>query len=353
MQTALQRILENIRTQEEYLDLTHCDLNYEVPDELIKCYWLKGIAFGIPDNGKNPEWMKPKEFRANKNKLSGHELMKLVLPNLQELYCCDVGLETTEWLHSGVIKKLYLDNNKLKTLRNLYGTIHLEDVSAKNNQIEGVGFLCQNKKIKEVNLPGNNIKVLADFFADLVNLEYLNLSSNKIPDVKNLKGLLNLKHLLLADNLITDIHPLGNLSKLQTLALPRNRITTIKPLAGLNELKTLTVQENRIAQIDYELLQMFERLDYLGIVNNPILNYSNEKLRRIEQKISERTRKRNEESNVGGTLFYLGMVLFGLIVGGIASEGHIVGFIIGGLLGPTMCMIIIFSIKNPHPKYRK
>ena len=78
----------------------------------------------------------------------------------------------------------------------------------------------------------------------LTNLEYLNLSSNRISDISALSGLTKLKWLYLSGNNISDLTPLSGLTNLEWLTLGANSITDISPLSGLTKLVTLHLHEN-------------------------------------------------------------------------------------------------------------
>ena len=80
----------------------------------------------------------------------------------------------------------------------------------------------------------------------LVNLTYLNLSSNQIVDVSPLATLVNLKRLRLEYNHIVDVAPLAGLRNLKELRLDVNQIVDVSPLAGLVNLERLWLNNNQI-----------------------------------------------------------------------------------------------------------
>jgi internalin A len=87
------------------------------------------------------------------------------------------------------------------------------------------------------------------FLKDLTNLTTLNLSSNQITDIQSLQGLTNLTTLDLSNNQITDIRFLKELTNLTTLNLSRNKIIDIHFLEGVINLTMLDLSRNRITDI--------------------------------------------------------------------------------------------------------
>ena len=78
---------------------------------------------------------------------------------------------------------------------------------------------------------------------------WLNLTSNRITDIRPLSTLINLTRLDLGNNRIADIRPLSTLTKLTTLSLHRNQIADLKPLSVFSNLTRLDLEKNKIADI--------------------------------------------------------------------------------------------------------
>ncbi|MBW4623491.1 MAG: leucine-rich repeat domain-containing protein [Cyanosarcina radialis HA8281-LM2] len=81
----------------------------------------------------------------------------------------------------------------------------------------------------------------------LTNLTSLEIFYNQIADLQPLSNLTNLRDLYLGANQIKDITPLSNLTNLKTLHLFGNQITDIKPLSSLTTLTILSLDNNPIA----------------------------------------------------------------------------------------------------------
>jgi hypothetical protein len=356
MYLALRRIERNRRTKSPFLDLSNCDLHYRVPDELFECTWLKGISFGFPTSGKDPDWAEPGySASGNKNKLSGHELKDLNLVNLEEFYCSDVGLETVQFLNdSSSLKIVNLDKNNLDSLWPLAEITSIEYLSAKKNNIAELHFLDDFINLKELDLSDNIIESTYPL-TDLIKLEKLSLSRNRIEFLSSLfDKLIHLKEVYLDGNSITSFYSLLYSEQIEKLYLADNCIdTSLFMLQIFSQLKELNLKNNRIPQLEDEVVAFFGRLKYLSITGNPIANYSEDQLKALETLHTERKGSKDEGVSIVNMLILIGMFAFGGIIGGVISHGNIAGVIIGGICGPTMVLFILAMFDNPHPRYRK
>ncbi|MEG4043350.1 leucine-rich repeat domain-containing protein [Microcoleus sp. Pol17_C1] len=102
----------------------------------------------------------------------------------------------------------------------------------------------------------------------LTNLRMLNLNKNQISDIKPLESLTKLHYLCLDNNQIRDIQPLQSLNNLMQLKLYNNQISDLKPLRSLDQLSELILKKNQIS--DIKPLRSLTRLNKLGIENNQI-----------------------------------------------------------------------------------
>jgi Leucine-rich repeat (LRR) protein len=346
MYWAQKRIDENKRTRNPYLDLSFCDLR-EVPRELADCNWLKGIAFGLFNGhgGDEPTWKEPTYNRRGANKLKGYDLKQLLinLPNLEEVYCYDIGLQTIDFLSGKTqLRTVILDKNGISDLSALRNAKLLEKLSAEGTQVRDINWMAGLTNLRELDLRNNNITDLTPL-SNLIHLEDLNLGNNQITNIYPLSGLTKLKSLSLWSNQITSITILYRLTQLKTLSVSNNKIKELELLflADLKQLKELSLQNNQITKLDHELIHLFQNLEHLGISGNPIAYYSAEQLKQMEKRIATRTRRAKEGYNIGNTLIFLGMLAFGAIIGGVAFEGHILGIVLGGFCGPMMVMFLL------------
>ena len=79
-----------------------------------------------------------------------------------------------------------------------------------------------------------------------INLRSLDISWNKIKDIKNLAGLTRLTYLRAFGNAIQDAKPLSGLTNLTQLNLGGNKLKSVKSLVGLTNLTELLLSDNPI-----------------------------------------------------------------------------------------------------------
>lgn len=104
------------------------------------------------------------------------------------------------------------------------------------------------------------------------NLEYLDIHSTGISDIKPLASLESLRVLYVQRNNIADISPIAKLIRLEVLSLNGNLISDIKPLKGLTALEKLYLKENRIS--DVTGLRSLVNLKTLILEGNPAKSYT-------------------------------------------------------------------------------
>jgi hypothetical protein len=83
-----------------------------------------------------------------------------------------------------------------------------------------------------------------------VNVNSLDLSRNRISELRPLAGLTNLQTLMLADNEISDVDPLAALEGLEELDLSGNQIEDVNALVALTALRYLNLAGNPIRDLD-------------------------------------------------------------------------------------------------------
>jgi Leucine-rich repeat (LRR) protein len=159
-----------------------------------------------------------------------------------------------------IIKELEKTNN-LK-LKSLLKTIEYLDFKGK------IFFPFGTYQI--INLSSNNIDNISEVkgLGNLINLSKLNLNFNRITEIEGLHSLINLKSLHLQWNNIKEIKGLENLKKLEYLYLNNNEILKIQGLNNLFNLKSLMIYDNQIAEI--EKVDHLSHLEILNLRNNRI-----------------------------------------------------------------------------------
>ena len=160
-----------------------------------------------------------------------------------------------------------------------------------NNKIKNLKPLEQLKNIRWLKLNNNKIKDIKPL-ENLTNLIDLNLNNNKIKNLASLKN--SILYLQLDNNLIENLTPLKNLVNLERLSIANNKIIHIKSLKKLTNLKQLNLKNNQVQNIkpltnlhqlqilfidrnqttDFTPLENLKNLKQLAIGNNNIKDLS-------------------------------------------------------------------------------
>ncbi|XP_067894912.1 leucine-rich repeat-containing protein 9 isoform X4 [Heterodontus francisci] len=117
-------------------------------------------------------------------------------PLLTQLWIIESHLVDIEGLDCCTnLQKLYLYCNQITKIKNLENLKKLEILWLNNNKIKVMEGLSTLKHLKELNLAGNLIDVIANSLDSNVQLEWINLSGNRICSFKELTNLARLPEL--------------------------------------------------------------------------------------------------------------------------------------------------------------
>ncbi|CAL6009419.1 Conserved_hypothetical protein [Hexamita inflata] len=191
--------------------------------------------------------------------------------NLQSIY----GIEQMQQL-----KFLNLSDNRLTDISSLQGLHNLEYLNLEDNQVADISPISELNKLvvlimtyKKVNptderaslnfelMPTNlNVLVVKWYYLKslqgihkLDKLQNLNLSYNKLRDIKQLQCLVSLNNLNISNNDLVFIKPLCNLRQLQLLDVSENSI----PQSQVEQVQKLL--KNKIQQPDFEQFIEFDQ----------------------------------------------------------------------------------------------
>lgn len=147
----------------------------------------------------------------------------------------------------------------IKSIKGLEYAKNLEKLKLNENEISDISPLKDLTKLKYLEIQRNRIVDIKPL-ENLKNLEFLKLYNNLIEELKPLAGLTNLKGLDLHYNVtvegdeshkkiskgITDISPLKDLKNLDFLDISANRIEDVSILKDLNKIEHLDISGNRV-----------------------------------------------------------------------------------------------------------
>lgn len=145
----------------------------------------------------------------------------------------------------------------------------LELLCLRQNLIESMAAVRElpAATLDELDLYDNRINHISSHVNALVRLKSLDLSFNKIKNIKNIDRLVELEHLYFVQNKIKEIANLETLTRLKNLELGGNRIERIsETLLALPALEQLWLGKNKIPRL--ENLHALTNLRVLSIQSN-------------------------------------------------------------------------------------
>lgn len=173
----------------------------------------------------------------------------------------------------------FMVSRGIKSIKGLEYAVNLEQIKLNENEIADISPLRNLKKLKYIELQRNRIVDVSPL-AGLTELRYLKLYNNLIEDVTPLAGLTKLKGLDLHYNVtvtkeegkevkskgITEVsEAIKDMKELEFLDLSANRITNVKGLELLTHIKDLDLSGNNIT--DYRGLGEYLAERYIKVAN--------------------------------------------------------------------------------------
>ena len=165
------------------------------------------------------------------------------------------------------------------------------------NNIADPSALKELQMLQHIDLSKNKVKNVTIFTQDevLVNLKYLDISSNKFSEFPALKcpkleyldisdnklekvnegwqGHPSLKILKSKENKFKTFAPFKNMPKLEELYLASNNLSSLTGYEGLPALKKLHLRRNKIEKIEEEGVPELPALEYLNLRSNKVMNF--------------------------------------------------------------------------------
>ena len=143
---------------------------------------------------------------------------------------------------------VYAPKNFELILSNLNKFINLRELNLSENKISEIKGLDSLVNLQELYLDHNQVKEIKGLDS-LVNLRTLSISCNEIREIKGLDNLVNLQILRLSSNKIKEINGLDKLINLNELYLFSNKLTEMNGINMLINLQILNLSHNDITEI--------------------------------------------------------------------------------------------------------
>lgn len=212
-----------------------------------------------------------KELHIDNNPLTDISALKNFQLNVLSLN--NVGLTDISLISEMVsLKELYIDDNKIETLKPLRMCENIQLISINNNKLSNLSGLENALELKEIYAQTNNINSLAGL-ENATILFTVNLNDNELADISVLsKSKTTLTNLYINNNDINDISCLNECVNLKLLYLDNNSITTLTPLTECAALEKISAENNNLTSATG--LEKATNIVYADFSNNAISDTS-------------------------------------------------------------------------------
>ena len=261
---AIEIIEREMKEMTGKLILSDCGLR-EIPQEVFEMNWLEQLVITngyisaeervAPKKKQIKKVVKKKVIYREPNQLN--EIPENIV-RLKKLKILIITPEIGEYKTEGAIWEI----NDLSPLSELK---ELEYIDLSKNRISDIKALQHLKKLKFLDLRNNDISVVS-ISENLKNLQFLKLDGNRISDISFHQNLLKLESLDLNYSQISDLSVFQELKNLKILNLELNEISDISAILNLENLESLNLNNNRVR--DLAPLTMLYNLHTLNIGSN-------------------------------------------------------------------------------------
>ena len=170
------------------------------------------------------------------------------------------------------MRRLKFDTLGQKNLADLEGLTALEELDLTATAVTDLSAILRFTNLRKITVEKSPQALASlDFFAEMANLEEVNLNDDKIDKIDGLGKIPGLQKLALNHNSISDLSPLAKLPDLTELDVAENEITDLVPLEKL-PLQSLSAASNRI--IDLAPIAGLSALRFLAVSSNEIADLS-------------------------------------------------------------------------------
>jgi len=186
-------------------------------------------------------------------------------------------IETNAFIHLENLHSLTLDSNQISSLKNVQFNPLLNELSVGFNFISNLSEIS-SKSLKILHISNNRIQEI-NAFANLPNLEYLDLFQNRLISLKEISfsSFVSLKYLNLSCNRLDlesefdNVSYFKNLTFLETLDLSTNLIKHLnsnRTFQYLHSLRSLNLSKNKFNTIQPFVFGFLHQLNDLNLAAN-------------------------------------------------------------------------------------
>jgi protein NUD1 len=168
----------------------------------------------------------------------------------------------TSWTSLSNLQYVDVSNNQLENLDGFSCLVHLRRLVANNNQIKNLDGILDLNGLLELDVSGNEISELDFQASELLRLNKLNLSHNKIETVSTLDQLRSLEEINLSGNKISSFDNVILPASVRVLELADNTLETFG-FSSRALLKSVNLDGNKVTSVSG--LESAKALDYLSL----------------------------------------------------------------------------------------
>ncbi|KAE8036858.1 hypothetical protein FH972_009491 [Carpinus fangiana] len=159
----------------------------------------------------------------------------------------------TTWSHLVNLQYLDISGNEIESLKGFSSLIHLRELKADNNKISSLKGIEDLDGLLSLSLRDNDFEEVDFYGTELKRLANINLSSNKLHDVRGLNALPSLGELDISNNQLSlfdgEVSTSQRSQSLQCLNISNNELTGLG-VDTFPSLKKLLADSNRLVELD-------------------------------------------------------------------------------------------------------
>lgn len=206
------------------------------------------------------------------------------------------------------LTELTMAGNGLENIDdNLLSYLNLKKLDLSHNKLDKISEgLAKLQQLKHLDLSYNQISTVSEMFKDHVgNLEYLTISNNSLSDASglNLEKAVKVVEVDLKNNLFENFAIPSQLVNLETLDISGNKIATLndgQPLVGLAKLKHFDISNNKMVAIQDFIFRDSPNIWFTSFSGNEIASISHQAFLRNCPKILDLSKNKLEKMHLCG-----------------------------------------------------